>query len=253
MTAISGGKFWSGFAAGALSSIASSAWSGGSDSQWQGIGGKLADKGAGIIAFGTVAGGAGAALTGGNFWQGAVTGLVVSGLNHAMHGGFAKRDSEVDVLLDTEGASGHGHTAMLAGNDKKGWRFVSKEGRAADNSSDGQDGNILTGGKSAVLDVSYATKAEALSNHPLYDRVMSFKTTYGNAMRAINATYKSALSSYHVLLANCGHAVADGLSAIGYYSGSALEPKVRYHQILRYNNNNHSPLTPSGMMLFPRN
>jgi hypothetical protein len=39
----------------------------------------------GMIAFGTVMGGAGAALTGGNFWQGAVTGLVVSGLNHAMH------------------------------------------------------------------------------------------------------------------------------------------------------------------------
>lgn len=38
-----------------------------------------------MIAFGTVAGGAGAALTGGNFWQGAVTGLVVSGLNHAMY------------------------------------------------------------------------------------------------------------------------------------------------------------------------
>ena len=85
MTAISGGKFWSGFAAGAMSSIASSTWGVGNNSQWQGLGGKLADKGAGIIAFGTVAGGAGAALTGGNFWQGAITGLVVSGLNHAMH------------------------------------------------------------------------------------------------------------------------------------------------------------------------
>jgi len=40
---------------------------------------------AGMIAFGTIMGGAGAALTGGNFWQGAVTGLVVSSLNHAMH------------------------------------------------------------------------------------------------------------------------------------------------------------------------
>lgn len=30
-------------------------------------------------------GGAGAELTGGNFWKGAVTGLVFSGLNHAMH------------------------------------------------------------------------------------------------------------------------------------------------------------------------
>ncbi|MCV9928242.1 hypothetical protein OIU83_11285 [Flavobacterium sp. LS1R49] len=85
MTAISGGKFWSGFAAGALSSIAASAWSGGNSGQWQGVGGKFADSGVGMIAFGTVSGGAGAALTGGNFWQGAVTGLVVSGLNHFVH------------------------------------------------------------------------------------------------------------------------------------------------------------------------
>ncbi|GIZ07745.1 RHS repeat-associated core domain-containing protein [Flavobacterium sp. UMI-01] len=85
MTAISGGKFWSGFAAGALSSIASSAWQGGgATSNYHGAG-SFAKSGAGMIAFGTVSGGVGARLTGGNFWQGAVTGLVVSGLNHAMH------------------------------------------------------------------------------------------------------------------------------------------------------------------------
>lgn len=100
MTAISGGKFWSGFAAGALSSIASSAWSGGktttegfsAENNWaygtktimhEGLGSGTGNLG--MIAFGTVSGGAGAAMTGGNFWQGAVTGLVVSGLNHAMH------------------------------------------------------------------------------------------------------------------------------------------------------------------------
>ncbi|MDY0989668.1 RHS repeat-associated core domain-containing protein [Flavobacterium sp. CFBP9031] len=101
MTAISGGKFWSGFAAGALSSIASSAWSGGSSApethsfggasftetfNHQGISGFLgANNTVGMIAFGTVSGGAGAAMSGGNFWQGAVAGLVVSGLNHAVH------------------------------------------------------------------------------------------------------------------------------------------------------------------------
>ena len=53
-------------------------------SGWAGAG-KFAHSGAGMITFGTIMGGAGAALTGGNFWQGAVTGLVVSGLNHAMH------------------------------------------------------------------------------------------------------------------------------------------------------------------------
>ena len=101
MTAISGGKFWSGFAAGALSSIAASAWSGGSSASethsfggasfmetfdHQGISGALgANNTVGMIAFGTVSGGVGAELTGGNFWQSAVTGLVVSGLNHASH------------------------------------------------------------------------------------------------------------------------------------------------------------------------
>lgn len=50
-----------------------------------GIGGDFASSGVGMIAFGTVSGGAGAALTGGNFWQGAATGLVVSGLNHYAH------------------------------------------------------------------------------------------------------------------------------------------------------------------------
>ncbi|MFH7012563.1 RHS repeat-associated core domain-containing protein [Flavobacterium sp. FlaQc-52] len=96
VTAISGGKFWSGFAAGALSSIASSLYQGGTNTSTVGgktvgiantgfnsIGDNLGDLG--TIAFGTVAGGAGAALTGGNFWQGAVTGLVVAGLNHTLH------------------------------------------------------------------------------------------------------------------------------------------------------------------------
>ena len=44
-----------------------------------GLGGSFANSGLGMIAFGTVSGGTGAALTGGNFWQEAVTGLVVSG------------------------------------------------------------------------------------------------------------------------------------------------------------------------------
>lgn len=45
-------------------------------------------------------GGAGAALTGGNFWQGAATGIIVIGLNHAMHEidppGKKKTQNEID-------------------------------------------------------------------------------------------------------------------------------------------------------------
>ena len=105
MSGIQGGKFWNGFAAGAISSAAASLFGGGQNHDgtktangksynykagtgYSGVGHAVGmDNAAGMIAFGTIAGGAGASLSGGNFWQGAVTGLVVSGLNHAMHQG----------------------------------------------------------------------------------------------------------------------------------------------------------------------
>lgn len=96
LSGFQGGGFWTGAASGALSSIASSVFAGGMNTKvidgqryniagtgWAGAG-KFAKSTFGMISFGTVMGGAGAELTGGNFWKGAVTGLVVSSLNHAM-------------------------------------------------------------------------------------------------------------------------------------------------------------------------
>ena len=99
-TAVQGGNFWQGFAAGALSSVASSAWQGGStttegfsqENNWAwgtktishaGLGAGTGTFG--LVAFGTLAGAGGAALTGGNVWLGAATGFVVSFANHAAH------------------------------------------------------------------------------------------------------------------------------------------------------------------------
>lgn len=114
MTAAQGGEFWTGFASGSLASIASSLWAGGPTNDVtysvgshtvtfgnrvvNGIGGSFASSTAGILLFGTLAGGAGAELTGGNFWQGAITGLIVSGLNHAMHSG----DGDSSVSIDDQ-------------------------------------------------------------------------------------------------------------------------------------------------------
>ena len=83
VSGVQGGGFWAGAAAGAISSIASSLYTGGG--KWAGLAGKAGATTAGILAFGAIGGGTAAALAGGNFWQGAVTGLIVSGLNHAMH------------------------------------------------------------------------------------------------------------------------------------------------------------------------
>lgn len=96
---IQGGGFWSGLASGTLSSIASSVWQGGTttetgfirENNWA-YGTKITTHAGigegtgtiGTLAFGSIMGGAGSALTGGNFWKGAVTGLVVSGLNHVL-------------------------------------------------------------------------------------------------------------------------------------------------------------------------
>jgi len=84
---IQGGDPAVGFASGALSSAASSLWVGvGPDNGgWHGIGGCAGSSDIGMVSFGVIMGGAGASLTGGNFWQGAATGLVVSGLNHLAH------------------------------------------------------------------------------------------------------------------------------------------------------------------------
>lgn len=57
----------------------------------------------GMVAFGTVMGGAGASLKGGNFWQGAATGLVVSGLNHLAHRLAAISDLKSRFKKDANG------------------------------------------------------------------------------------------------------------------------------------------------------
>lgn len=115
LSGIQGGGFWAGAAAGALSSIASSVWQGDlktengffKENNWaygSRVTGSFAGIGgggtAGMIAFGTVMGGAGAALTGGNFWNGAVTGLVVSGLNHAMNHGIDPPGKKAPTLKE---------------------------------------------------------------------------------------------------------------------------------------------------------
>ena len=75
ISALQGGDFWTGFASGALGSFASSGY------QALGLGASLG-KG-GMYAFGALSGGVGAWATGGNFWQGAASGLMIAGLNHA--------------------------------------------------------------------------------------------------------------------------------------------------------------------------
>ncbi|VXB33207.1 conserved exported hypothetical protein [Flavobacterium sp. 9AF] len=109
ISGVQGGDFFQSFAAGALSSMASGLWTGGKlateGESWAGLGGKFSQSTVGILTFGTISGGAGAALTGGNFWTGAATGFVVSGLNHAMHKNGLFQKSGKEHTLKTLGVN----------------------------------------------------------------------------------------------------------------------------------------------------
>ncbi|MBR1514089.1 MAG: VCBS repeat-containing protein [Bacteroidales bacterium] len=77
----SGGKFWQGFASGAVSSFVSSATAG--------ICGlcKVPEgwTKAAMVAAGGLSGGVSSTMAGGDFWEGVCNGLICAGLNHAMH------------------------------------------------------------------------------------------------------------------------------------------------------------------------
>ena len=82
LSLMQGEDFVQGFVSGGLGSLGAEAWGGAM--KYMGYE-KFAGSTVGTVAFGALSGGIGAELSGGNFWQGAVTGGIVAGLNHAMH------------------------------------------------------------------------------------------------------------------------------------------------------------------------
>ncbi|MFP3596017.1 RHS repeat-associated core domain-containing protein [Chryseobacterium sp. SIMBA_029] len=88
-----GNNFEQSFVAGALGSLASSAYID-----------FVGSTGVGNILFSALSGGVGSSLTGGNFWEGAVIGGIVAGLNHAMHATQTK--STANIYIETDGV-GH--------------------------------------------------------------------------------------------------------------------------------------------------
>jgi len=82
MSVVQGENFFSGALSGFLGHMGAEAW--GVTMNGMGLS-QFSQSTAGMITFGAISGGIGAELSGGNFWQGAVTGGIVAGLNSAMH------------------------------------------------------------------------------------------------------------------------------------------------------------------------
>jgi len=165
----------------------------------------------GMIAFATVSGGAGAALTGGNFWAGARQGVIVAGLNHAMHGGFAKK-YKLHVLEDYEGANGAGHQALVGDVDGD-LLYVSKDGTNENSGVFGEAKNtIKTFDNFNAIDDYYSTK---VSPGKHYDSKLTFKVTKTQMQTVLRTAIRYAKMPYNLMNNSCTTIVQAGLISAG--------------------------------------
>ena len=165
-----------------------------------------------------------------------------------------RKPEDIIVLNSPKGASGYGHMAILIGNDKTGWKFVSKEGR----DKKPWFSNRITGGPAIEKKRDFHSLSEFKkvqgSDKDLgsYTQSVRFKTDEKQDNAALDASDKSAQSWYQVTNNNCADAVSDRLKAAkldpGYedtqgaqdgfsYTGKGLspEPNERFDKIKENN------------------
>ena len=227
MMAISGGKFWNGFAAGAASSIASSLFSADLNTRNDatlGWGNSVRSSGAGMIAFGTVSGGAGAHLSGGNFWQGAVTGLVVSGLNH-----FAHQMDNDDIMFDNDQEKGNEVTRKSLGIEKSDTRetMISKTLKGM------KVGDYITGDEASFLGDAARKYIKTVTKTGSNTFKVEGKSSWGVSVFKDGATLtikseviKTNLHSYKVTINGLtGTAKTFNVPSTSYISGNTARTK----------------------------
>ncbi len=152
----------------------------------------------------------------------------------------------------------HGHMAVLIGNDKTGWRYISKNGRENENSN--VKDNPIVGGKPKVdKDKKFKTYEEFDSDKelsPTYSQRVRLKTDSDQDKAAENAAIESAVSRYHGIFANCADIVSDALVAAGldpgyvtiYGTPTGIQrsiPTSPNERIKYIKNNNKSSLYPA--------
>jgi RHS repeat-associated protein len=135
-----------------------------------------------------------------------------------------RKPKDIIILNNPKGASGFGHTAVLIGNDKTGWTFVSKEGR----DSKPWYSNPITGGPSVVKTQTFASLGDFKNAQGTdkdlggYTQSVQLKTDEKQDKAALAATTESAQTWYHASSNNCADAVSDGLKAAGLEPGHTL-------------------------------
>ncbi|MCL1666561.1 hypothetical protein M2T82_00645 [Elizabethkingia ursingii] len=236
LSVVQGGDFLQAFASGGLSSLGAAAFGL--------MGGSFANSAIGTVIFGTIAGGIGSALTGGNFWQGVVIGGIVAGLNHALH----KMDShlaentevttvnsenspkDIIILNASDGAGGKGHSGLIIGNDRDGYIYMASDGRVD------YSGSMFMGGKNDSTIKTFKTRQEAMNfakTQYNYDDSITISTSSQQDLAAATRAMKQLQSNYHFLFNNCNHIISAALTGAGLsqYGGYSVVPNINFKEL----------------------
>lgn len=127
LSSVQGESFLSSAASGFLGSLGASAFGA--------VAKNVAHSTLGTVLFGAFSGGIGAELTGGNFWQGALIGGIVAGLNHKLHDFIGPKK----IIAGIYGAGGH----EASGNPDLEALVESQGGRMFTSSVGGGDDEII--------------------------------------------------------------------------------------------------------------
>ncbi|MDR0232068.1 MAG: hypothetical protein LBI82_08110 [Dysgonamonadaceae bacterium] len=164
---------------------------------------------------------------------------------------------DIVVINNPNGAQSagknHGHTAILVGNDKTGWTYISKDGRQKDQ----WYSNELTGGPSLSSDKKFKTINEFFNDGLSggYTQNVRFSTDAIQDDAAKSKSLESAKSWYNAIFNNCADVVSEGLKAVGLDPGYIYvdsddgikgslpsTPNSRFNQI---ENNNKEKIIPT--------
>ncbi|HYF31810.1 MAG TPA: hypothetical protein VD993_11885 [Chitinophagaceae bacterium] len=112
----------------------------------------------------------------------------------------------------------------MVGNDKTGWRFISKEGRQEGAKSDSEN-NPSSGGPALPAKTGkFGTLAEFFghSDFKEYQNAILIPIDPKQEATAIATMNNEAKSEYNIFVNNCGHAVNNTLTLLGI---STFSPK----------------------------
>ena len=137
---------------------------------------------------------------------------------------------DIVVLINSDGASGLGHMAILI-QDKKGvWHLWSKNGtedsfgfKVKEKSPGGESDQKEYGYYRSPVDfLNGSDNIEKGTNEHIYNEGYLIETTPSEDVRAINAANKNMEDPYHLLSSNCAQLVQKTLKAAGKNDGAIL-------------------------------